>query len=148
MSDTQRDSSAERTDHERDGDHDTIDTDTMKWVSALAAVVALWVIASPFIYESTDAAAWNNTLVGTAIFLLAGYNFVRLSRGELANAGAAALTLLLGLWIVVSPFIMGMGSDELATSTILSGIVIAILSAYNAYTNRKAEAPEHARTRA
>lgn len=149
MSDTPGDAPAEGgTERDRDTRFDTLDTDTMQWVSALVALVGLWIVASPFVYESTEAATWNNALVGTAIFLLAAYNFYLLSNGDLANVGVAALAVLLGLWIAVSPFGMVMGSDALATSSIIAGLVVALLSAYNAYTNRKAEAPEHARTRA
>ena len=119
----------------------------MKWVSALAAVVGLWLVASPFIFESTDTATWNDTLVGTAIFLLAGYNFYRLSKDRLAIVGVAALALLLGLWAAVSPSVIEMGSDELGLSTLVSGLVVAALSAYNAYANSKADEPAYPGTR-
>jgi hypothetical protein len=41
-----------------------------------------------------------------------------------------------------------MGSDNLATSTIASGALVALLSAYNAYENSKADVPERRRMRA
>ncbi|WP_323171808.1 SPW repeat protein [Natrialba sp. PRR66] len=125
-----------------------LNTDAMQWLSALVALVGLWLVASPFLLESTDAAIWNDTLVGTAIFLLAGYNFYRLTRDRLANVSLASLTVLLGVWIAISPAVIEMGSSELATSTTLSGIVVAALSAYSAYANNNADAPERARTRA
>lgn len=128
-------------------DRGTRNTDALKWVSALVALVGLWIVASPFVFEATDAAYWNNTLVGTGIFLLAGYNFYRLSKDRLANVGVSALALLLGLWIVVAPFVMVMGSDTLANSTLVSGLVVTVLSAYNVYSNRKADAPEDTRSR-
>ncbi|ELY86566.1 hypothetical protein C483_19190 [Natrialba hulunbeirensis JCM 10989] len=129
-------------------DRDVINTDVMQWVSALAALVGLWIVASPFLIESTEAAIWNNTLVGTAIFLLAGYNFYRLTKDRLANVSVASLAVLLGLWALISPFVIEMGSTDLATSTMIAGLVVAGLSAYSAYANSSAEAPERARTRA
>lgn len=143
---TDRTDRRDRADRTDDG-YDTLDTDMMQWVSALAALVGLWVVASPFIYEATDAAYWNNTLVGTGIFLLAGYNFVRMSRDRLALVGVAALVILLGLWVAASPFVIEMGSNDLELSTIASGLVIAALAAYNAYANNKADTPERARAR-
>ncbi len=134
--------------HGRRDDYNSLNTDAMQWVSALVALIGLYVVASPFIFESTDAAAWNDTLVGTGIFLLAGYNFVRLSRDRLASVGVASLAVLLGLWLVAAPSVIDMGSDTLATGTAISGAVTAILSAYNAYANSKADAPEHTRARA
>jgi len=61
--------------------------------------------------------------------------------------GVAALVTLLGLWVAVSPYVIDMGSDELNLSTTVSGIVIAGLSAYNAYANSKADTAERARAR-
>ncbi|WP_254862241.1 SPW repeat domain-containing protein [Halovivax gelatinilyticus] len=126
-----------------------LNTDVMQWVSALAAIVGLLIVASPFVYEGvTDTAYWNNTLVGTGIFVLAGYNFYRMTRDQLASVAAASLAVLLGLWIVVSPFAIDMGSDALATSTTVAGIAVVALSGYNAYANSRAETPERAGTRA
>jgi len=133
--------------HERSTDRDVLNTDMMQWVSGLAAIVGLWIVASPFVYEATNAAYWNNTLVGTGIFVLAGYNFYRMSRDHLGSVGVAALAALLGLWILVSPFVIDMGSGALSTSTTVSGIVVAILSGYNAYANNKAEMPAAGRAR-
>ncbi|UTF54035.1 SPW repeat protein [Natronosalvus rutilus] len=132
----------------REAARNTINTDVMQWLSALVALIGLYVVASPFIFEATDAAAWNDTLVGTAIFLLAGYNFYRLSRDRLASVGAASLTVLLGLWLLIAPSFIEMGSDQLATGTAISGALVALLSAYNAYANNKADAPDRARARA
>lgn len=144
------------TSHETDADHNreqaternTLNTDAIQWISALAALVGLWIIASPFVYEATDTAYWNNTLVGTGIFLLAGYNFVRLSRDRLASTGIASLAVLLGVWTAISPSLLEMGSTTLATSTTVSGVIVALLCAYNAYTNSKADTPEQTTTRA
>ncbi|WP_101296851.1 SPW repeat protein [Halegenticoccus soli] len=126
----------------------TLNTDMMQWLSALVALIGLYLVASPFIFEATETAIWNDTLVGTAIFALAGYNFVRLSRDRLASVGIASLTSLLGLWALISPYVIEMGSNELATGTAISGLLVALLSAYNAYANNKADAPERTGARA
>ncbi|SEV94392.1 SPW repeat domain-containing protein [Natrinema salifodinae] len=147
MSNTPTDTDPNRT-ATADRARNTLNTDVMQWVSALAALVGLYVVASPFIFDATEAAIWNDTLVGTGVFLLAGYNFVRLSRDRLASVGVASLTVLLGLWLLVSPAVIEMGSSTLATGTALSGLVIAALSAYNAYANNRADTPERAATRA
>lgn len=142
MSDTTTDTTTNR-----DRDRDTLNTDTMQWVSALVALIGLYLVASPFIFEATEQAIWNDTLVGTAIFLVAGYNFYRLSKDRLASVGLASLAVLLGLWALASPSVIEMGSNELATGTAISGLTVALLSAYNAYANNKADAPDHAATR-
>ena len=147
MSETPTDPEAERT-TETDRRQNTLNTDTMQWVSAIVALAGLGLVAYPFMFEATEAAIWNDTLVGTAIFLLAGYNFYRLSKDRLANVGVASLATLLGLWALVSPAIIEMGSSELAATTAAGGLIAAALSAYNAYANTKADTPERTPARA
>lgn len=141
MNDTPPDTGSDRNGTDRDTrtGQDTLNTDTMQWVSALAAIVGLWLVASPFVLESTETAIWTITLSGTAIFLLAGSNFLRMSRDRLASTGVAALTVVVGLWMLVSPAVIEMGSSELATSTAISGLAVAALSGYNAYANNAAD---------
>ena len=135
-------------DAESTRNRDSLNTDTMQWVSAIVALAGLGLVAYPFMFESTEAAIWNDTLTGTAIFLLSGYNFVRLSRDRLASVGVASLATLLGLWALVSPAVIEMGSSELAMTTAAGGLIAAALSAYNAYANSKADTPERAPARA
>ncbi len=144
MSETPTDTGA---DTEATQNRNTLNTDTMQWVSAVIALLGLYLVASPFIFEATEAAIWNDTLVGTAIFLLGGYNFYRMSRDRLASVGVASLTVLLGLWALISPYLIEMGSNELVTGTTITGVLVAALAAYNAYANNKADSPEHAATR-
>ena len=151
MSDPQPDTTDTRSDptsnRDRTGTRDTLNPRVMQWVSGLAALVGLWLVASPFLFEATDTAVWNDTLVGTAIFALAGYNFVRMSRDRLAAVGVAALVVLLGLWAAASPYIIDMGSDTLRNSTMISGVVVAALAAFNAYRNSDADVAEKPRAR-
>lgn len=58
---------------------DRWDAGPIKWVSAVVALVGLWVLASPFVYEATRTALWNDVVVGAAIVLLAGYNYYRVN---------------------------------------------------------------------
>lgn len=139
MSSTQSDTETTQNTAEH---RDRLNTDMMKWVSALVALAGLGLVAAPFIFESTDAATWNDTLTGTAIFFAAGYNFYRLSKDHLASVGAAFLAALLGIWALVSPYAFEMGSDELARTTMGLGLVIAALSAYSTYANSKADTSE------
>jgi len=144
MSNTPTDTETSRNEATRN----TLNTDTMQWVSAIVALAGLGLVAYPFMFESTEAALWNDAIVGTAIFLVASYNFVRLSRDRLASVAGAVLTTLLGLWALVSPAVIRMGSSELATTTAAGGLLVAALSAYNAYANKRADTPDRTRTRA
>lgn len=131
-----------------DVDRDTLNTDMMQWISAIVALAGLGLVAYPFMFEATETAIWNDTLVGTAIFLLAGYNFYRLTRDHLANVSIASLATLLGLWALISPAVIDMGSNELAMATAAGGLITAALSAYSAYANSRADTPDRAPARA
>lgn len=144
MSETSTD---ERTDR-RTGTADAIDTGTMKILSGIASLIGLWIVASPFVFESTTTAMWNNVIVGAAIFLLAGYNYYRMTNDLYAHAAVSSLVALLGIWALAAPFLLEMGSDALLWSTAISGIVVAALSAYNAYANQKADTRARTGTRA
>lgn len=127
-----------------EADRDTLNTDTMQWVSAIVALAGLGLVAYPFIFEATETAIWNNTMTGTAVFLLAGYNFYRLTKDRLAAVGVASLAALLGLWALASPAVIEMGSNELAMTTAAGGLIIAALSVYTAYANSSADTSEPA----
>lgn len=144
MSETPTD---ERTDR-RTGTTDVIDTGTMKILSGIASLIGLWIVASPFVLESTATATWNNVIAGAAIFLLAGYNVYRMTNDWYANVAVASLVALMGLWALASPFLLEMGSDALLWSTAISGLVVAALAAYNAYANQSADTRAGTGTRA
>lgn len=145
MSDTPSDTDRTRSTHT---ERDTVNTDMMRWISAIVALAGLGLVAYPFMFESTDAATWNDVITGSAIFVLAAYNFYRLSNDRLANVAVSSLAALLGLWALVSPAVIEMGSDELAMTTAAGGLITAVLSAYNAYANKKADTRERTATRA
>lgn len=127
---------------------DRRDSRGIKWLSGLASLLGLWIAASPFLYESTQIALWNNVIVGMTMFLLAGYNYYRLTKGHRLNMGAASLVALLGLWSVLAPFLFEFDSQALASSTMASGLAIALLSGYNAYRSRQTETETTTGTRA
>lgn len=116
--------------------------DGQKWLSGFVSLIGLWIAVSPTIYETAASIAWNNALVGGAIFLLAGYNFYRIRTGHSTSSGVMSLVALLALWTVVAPFAfegaVAMSGLEVAqfglvASNVVSGLVMAALAAYIAY---------------
>lgn len=127
--------------------YNTLNADTIRWISALVALIGFYLVVSPFLLNVAGIVIWNSVCTGTAILFASGHGFVRLSRDRLASVGVASLTVLLGLWALVSPLIIEMGSNVLATTTVISGVIVAAFSAYNAYANRKADISEQALAR-
>ena len=113
-----------------------------KWLSGLASLFGAWIVVSPWVLGDELAAGslWNNVIIGAAIFLIAGYNYYRLSKGLTVSVGGAALVALLGLWMIIAPFLAFEVEAALLWSNVISGIAVAGLSGYNAYAGREAPA--------
>lgn len=119
----------------------------LKWLSGIASLVGLWIALSPFVYETTQAALWNNVVVGAAIFLVAGYNYYRIVNDHPTSVGTMSLVAILGLWALAAPFAFEMGSDAVFWSNVASGALAAILAGYVAYSGRETRTGTPAGTR-
>ncbi|WP_254763804.1 SPW repeat protein [Natrinema marinum] len=118
------------------------DASGRKWLSGFVSLIGLWIAVSPYVYAQDQAMFWNNALIGAAIFLLAGYNYYRISDGHSTSTGVMSLVAILALWIAVSQWAIdgqfAMSGLEVAGigliwSNIVSGLVAAGLAAYIAY---------------
>lgn len=117
-------------------------SEMVKWLSGVNALVGAWIVAALFLLTATggglSASAWNNIIVGVAILLIAGYNYLRTDEDEPGSVGASALVALLGLWILVAPFLVfTVDTAALFWSNVLSGALVALIGAFNAYTASK-----------
>lgn len=114
-----------------------------KWLSGFVSVIGLWLAAAPIVYEQAPAMLWNNLLIGGTIFVLAGYNYYRITNGYSTSTAVMSLVALLALWIAVSQFVIdgtvAVAGLEVADTgfvwnNVVSGLIAAALSAYIAYT--------------
>jgi len=69
-------------------------SDGEKWLSGFVSLIGLWIAVSPFVYEQAASMLWNNLLVGGASFLLAGYNYYRLTTAHASSTGVMSLVAL------------------------------------------------------
>lgn len=106
-------------------------------MSGLAALVGAWIAISPMIFDATEMGLWNNVIVGAAIFLIAGFNYYRLTTNQPSVFGAMILVVILGAWALIGPFLFEMGSDELLWSTVVSGLVAVLTGGYVASADRR-----------
>lgn len=131
------------TDRETRGEYDT---SGIKLLSGFVSLVGLWIAASPFLYDTTEMALWNNVIVGLAVFLVAGFSYYRLAKRLGPSTGSASLVALLGLWALIAPFAMAFDNEALLWSNVVAGAIIALIAGYNAYASRRARtAPAGAR---
>lgn len=114
-----------------------------KWVSGLIGLAGVWLLIESFWFGLVPANFWNDVVVGVLLIALGGYNYYRRSNEELASTAAAALAALLGLWLVVSPWVYGaeIGTVEFVTAAgfwndVVVGLVVLVLGAYSVYEAR------------
>ncbi len=109
------------------------------WASGINILLGVWIIISPFVlaFRHSPAAAWNNVVVGFVIGLLA---LVRAS-GACHQPGWSWGNAVLGLWLIVSPFVLGFTHLAAATvDNILVGVVVGLLALTRALTARPSRA--------
>ena len=110
------------------------------YVSAVTALIGGWIVVGAFVFAPIPAANfWNDIVVGAAIGIIAGYNAFKADDLEGINTGAAALVALLGLWMVVAPFVFETTGAVSFWSDVISGALVAVLAGYNAYRSRGVE---------
>ena len=105
---------------------------TLSWLVALAGV---WLVLSPFIlgYSGTTVAMWNAIIIGLALIVV-----------EVWAANTESVTVdkyldwvsaVLGLWLILSPFILGFSALVMAMwNFIIIGVVVIVLSLWAEFT--------------
>lgn len=101
-----------------------------RWQDWMAILVGLWLAIAPLLLAFADGygstAAWNSYLSALVILVAA---VVALQRPA---AWQEWLLLVMGIWLLVSSFILGLDDDQLVMwNNIVAGIVI-VLSAVSA----------------
>lgn len=140
--------SNEHTDTDYDQSRDTDEynpnpREAGKWLSALVALLGLWMIVQAVLFDLVATQFWNDIIIGAALLALGGYNYSRRADERFGNVAAAGLAALLGLWLIITPFVFG--ADSGATETvndagfwndILVGLAVTTIGAYSAYKAR------------
>ena len=94
------------------------------WVNI---VLGIWVIVSPFVLAShSSKAIWNNVITGALVCILA------IIRWSIHQRGWSWLNLILGIWLVISPFVFFLSGAAMWNNVIL-GIIVAALALTNTY---------------
>jgi hypothetical protein len=101
--------------------------------SGLNILAGIWVFISAWVFAGGGAGAvWNSIIVGILIVIFAA---IRMSRS--APVWPAWLNVILGIWLIISPWIYGFALDSgRRTNDIIFGIVVIVLAIWSASTNR------------
>ncbi|HWA87785.1 MAG TPA: SPW repeat protein [Opitutus sp.] len=109
---------------------------TLTTSSVINLILGAWLFISAWAIGSTTAGVmWNNVLCGAAIFILAT---IRLSGRSRAGV-PSWLNALLGIWVIISPFVLK-GSMAQSWNCVITGAIVVIFG----LTSASAAAPRHA----
>jgi hypothetical protein len=96
--------------------------------SGLNIIAAIWLVISPFVLGFTEtAAATNNYIVGIIVGVLALIKVM----SPRTMAWPSWLNIILGLWLIISPFFLGFITVSALWNNIILGIIVAALAAWS-----------------
>ncbi len=104
-------------------------------------ILGIWVIISPFVLGFTHlrAAEWNNLIVGLLVMVLAS------TKGP-GHRAASIVNIILGAWLIASPFALGFTNSVPFWNNIILGIAIllvALVAASARTTTQPTTPPTH-----
>ena len=107
-------------------------------VGIIILLAGMWLIISPFLLGYSQGATTNSVLVGIAISALA---IIRLTLTR--DAWTGWLAAVMGLWLVIAPFILGFMQPAVLWNEIIVGIIIAGLSLWRGIATTPLHTPHH-----
>ncbi len=98
---------------------------TAKTLSWLVVVLGAWEVIVPFILGTSQnaGALWDAILLGIALIILAGW--AALSNQFSTVTALSWINVVLGIWLVLAPFIVGYAS---VTAAMWNDVVVGILA--------------------
>jgi len=110
-------------------------------VSVINVLIGIWLIISPFVVAAFNPLMnmrANNVILGILVGLVA------LFRASGMKAGWSWANVVLGIWLIISPFALGVSSNvTVVWHNVIAGIVVALLAWSRVFTTRPAAAMPH-----
>lgn len=103
---------------------------TSSGFSAFNFIPAIWMVISPYVlgFSNLTTATWNNVAAGIAIGIVTAA-----CMGAYEKSGWSWVNALLGVWVIISPFVLGFATNtELMWNNIIVGAVVALVALTNA----------------
>lgn len=100
----------------------------------LNIVIGALVFLTPFFTATTaQGPLWSGLLSGAAVILLAGFNVYAGAKRNTENAfGPAILNVLIGIWVLLSGFVLATALTYTWTMAVL-GAVLIVSAGYNTW---------------
>jgi len=105
-------------------------TEQAKTASGINVVAGVWLILSPYIlgFAAISAALASSVITGIIIGVLA---LIRVYTPK-TSAGLSWINLILGVWLIASPFILGIASMAAIWNSVILGIIVAVMAIWSA----------------
>jgi hypothetical protein len=100
------------------------------WQDVVSLLLGVWLVLSPFALGFAGAAAWMTVVLGLCVILFAVEEFFIPS--YLEEWGE----ILIGLALVAVPWTVGYESVSATVSSVVSGILVILLAAWELTTDR------------
>ncbi len=105
-----------------------VNREQIKTASGLNVLAGVWLILSPFILGfSGTPASTNAIIVGIVVGILA---LIRSSSPESA-VWLSWINIVLGIWLILSSFIMGVTVASAIWNSIILGVIVLVLAAWS-----------------
>lgn len=114
---------------------------TIKTLSWLVVLLGAWEFLASFIlgYSAKTGALWNAIILGIALVILAGW--AALSNQVSTVKSLAWINVVLGVWLILAPFIIGYATLAVALwNDIIVGILVVVLAGWAALVAPSASA--------
>jgi hypothetical protein len=101
-----------------------------QWQDGVNFLLGVWLVVAPWLlgYAMETWPAWNAHIVGVVIAVAAISALVAFQRWE------EWVNVVLGAWLVVSPWLLGFSALQAATwNQVIVGVVVAALAAWLAF---------------
>ncbi|HEY7791187.1 MAG TPA: SPW repeat protein [Vicinamibacterales bacterium] len=107
----------------------------MKWASWVLVIFGIWLIIAPFVlgYSAISAAATTeDVILGVVILILSLWSALAV----VPPAGISWILLLLGIWVLIAPFVVGYAimSGTAMGNDVVMGILTIVFSLIGALT--------------
>lgn len=107
--------------------------------SALNVIAGIWLIISPWVlgFSNLQTPLWDTLLCGIAVLILAA---IRL--GTVGTVGLSWINFLVGIWLLISPFVLGFsGTSAAMGNDVILGILVGLFSLWGALASQPAAMP-------
>ena len=106
-----------------------------RWQDWLNLLLGIWLFISPWVIGfagAQAAAAWNAWILGVAIVV---FSAIAVS---MPQAWEEVINILLGIWMVVSSWVIGVASRAAETNAVIVGLLVILFAAWAMAMSRSA----------